>query len=318
MAILVIGLNSTLKFMETDILFMSVLFFFLVDLVLPKVGIVIKLLIAMVVVHRTFYIGSFFSPHWLGWLVTDVGKDLAIIVERGLTTVSPVTAMTLTLGLVIVGQALYLFLISLGKGALPLLFIGSALLTGASLWAGDGRSGSVVLYVIIGLVIMGTARLQRDFAFPVQRWLSVLLIWVICLTSVAWALPDGNMDMGNWWERALTWNIFGPDGPPSGRIGYGSYDGNLGGALELDPTPIMLVKSPVPVYLRGETRSVYTGNGWQAKPRWDSEYPVSPQLQGEQVTITIEILEEQGQRLFAPRYPLSFEFYCFKIIHWML
>ena len=27
------------------------------------------------------------------------------------------------------------------------------------------------------------------------RWLSILLIWVLVITSVAWALPDGKLNL---------------------------------------------------------------------------------------------------------------------------
>lgn len=44
--------------------------------------------------------------------------------------------------------------------------------------------------------------------------------------------------------------------------GYSSDDSSLGGQLALDYTPVMSVAAPQRSYWRGETRSLYTGEGW--------------------------------------------------------
>lgn len=44
--------------------------------------------------------------------------------------------------------------------------------------------------------------------------------------------------------------------------GYGRDDGELGAPLELRWDTYFTAKSPVPVYWRGESKSVYTGRGW--------------------------------------------------------
>lgn len=307
-ALLIFGLNSSLHFMSPGLLVFSFVFFFLVDLVLPKIGIIFKVLVAMILVHRTYYVGSFFSPRWLGWLMADISRDFDLIFKAGFAPVMPVTALTLTLLAVLVLQKVFSFLLSRGKATILLLFAGAGILTIAHLWTGTGSAFYIVLYVIVGLALMGTARLQLNPVFPLGRWLSILMIWVIVLSSVAWAMPEGKWELGSWLDRALIWNVPEPFSPPTGRVGYSNYDGVLGAPLEEDNTPVLRVKSPVPVYLRGESRWQYTGSTWQPvlKVTENPEFDLS-HLTGEEVSITIEILVGMGSVIFAPRYPLGFQ-----------
>jgi transglutaminase-like putative cysteine protease len=49
--------------------------------------------------------------------------------------------------------------------------------------------------------------------------------------------------------------------------GYSKDDDHLGGGFSFDYTPVMTVVSNMRVYMRGETRRVYSGNGWTDKDR---------------------------------------------------
>lgn len=302
--LLIFGLNSALNFISLGILLFAFVFFFLVDWILPRIGMIFKALVALILVHRTYYVGSFFDPRWLQWLAFDISKDMAKISEYGFGPVEPVTATALSLLAVLVLQQLYTISLNRGKAALLFLFAGSAVLAAAHLWMRTGSTLYIILYVIVGLIIMGTSRIQMGPSFPTQRWLSVLLIWVVVLSSVAWAMPEGNWELGDWWGQALTWNVYDPFAPPRGRVGYSKYDGSLGAPLEEDNTPALKVSSPVPVYLRGESRWQYTGNSWQPILKMPETYPVFDfsHLQGEEVSITVEVLAAQGNVIFAPRY----------------
>jgi transglutaminase-like putative cysteine protease len=48
--------------------------------------------------------------------------------------------------------------------------------------------------------------------------------------------------------------------------GYSRNDRNLGGGFRFDYTPVFTVDTPERSYWRGETRSVYTGAGWEMSP----------------------------------------------------
>ena len=304
--ILVAGLNSVLTFINSGILILVFLFFLLADLVLPKFGIFIKIALSLLLVHRNYYIGSFFNPRWLAWLSQDIGKDLLVISKQGLAVVEPVTAMVLTLATVILMQTLFSRLFFRGKGITLFLCIGAALLTAVHLWRGEGSPWYTVFFVMLGLIIKATIPLEMKGSFPMSRWLRILLVWVLVLTSIAGALPDLGLDFGDWLGEA-GW-IYDPFGPPSGRTGYGTYDGVLGGPLEKDHTPALRLIGPGPLYLKGETRWQYTGRGWETSSFVrEMNLQMKPEhLGGKEIEITIEVLSAT-ELIFTPRYPASIE-----------
>ena len=308
--ILVAGLNSVLTFINSGILILVFLFFLLADLVLPKFAIVIKIVLSLLLVHRNYYIGSFFDPSWLTWLRQDVGKDLLAISKQGLVIVEPVTAMVLTLAAVMLMQTLFSRIFLRGRGITLFLCLGTALLSAAYIWQGDGSVWYVIFYVIFGLIIKATAPLEIGDSFPIGRWLWNLLVWVLVLTSVSWALPDPGLDFGNWLGEGVAWK-YDPFAPPRGRVGYSVFDEILGGPLEEDETPALLVTSPVPVYLRGETRWQYTGKGWRVDSVIQEPVPkLAPKhLEGKEIEIIVEVLAP-AEFVFAPRYPLNIEADC--------
>jgi len=50
------------------------------------------------------------------------------------------------------------------------------------------------------------------------------------------------------------------------RTGYSLDDSHLGGSLVTDPQPILEIRAPVPLDLRGQVLSDYTGQGWVSVP----------------------------------------------------
>lgn len=296
------GLNAGLYFLSPDTLFIAMIFFLLVDLVFPRWGILLKVLATLILIHKNYYVGSIFDPTWLGWLAGDLIGDLASLQGVG-GTVLPITSMFFSLLTIAFAQKLYFALLSRGRGALFLLFLGSGLLTGVYMLTGRDITRHAVAYAILGLLVMGTSKVQVRFSFPMGRWLSILLIWVLVITSVAWALPDGKIELSQWWEETLSWRIKGKGG--KGKVGYGRYDGSLGGPLEPDDTPFLRVTSPHPVYLMGEARYTYTGHSWEPDTIISAQdFHNFTEVEGEEVTITVEFLRSEGQTLFVPRYPL--------------
>jgi transglutaminase-like putative cysteine protease len=96
--------------------------------------------------------------------------------------------------------------------------------------------------------------------------------------------------------------------------GYSRDDAELGGGFDFDFTPVMEVDTTHSSYWRGETKSVYTGKGWERSeserntpfdtvvsgadlPK-DSKYDIS-QLQAEEVKATFTILKESYPVMFG-------------------
>lgn len=321
LAVLLLGMNFVLQFVSLDILLFAVVFFCLIDLVMGKVGLPLKVLVSLLIVHRNFYVGSFFSSRWLTWLGEDLAQDWDFLLQQGWLNPSPVTGLVLTLLLTIIVQGLYFVFLTRRKGALWLLFLGAALLSGISLANQVNAMFWLFLYVVIGLLIVATTRLQVEINLNLRKWISVLLVWVLCLTSIAWALPRPDVDWNDWysriqekWDQWRTRDNESENGKSQTsvrkqRTGYSVYDGALGAPLQPDYTRIMMVESPMPVYLRGESLSHYSGSGWRKtlEQNTSSFVDLSPaNIQGEVITVTVQAVEHfPGSRnslLFVPRY----------------
>lgn len=70
--------------------------------------------------------------------------------------------------------------------------------------------------------------------------------------------------------------------------GYSRDDTELGGGFEFSYDPVMSIESSLPSYWRGETRRIYTGNGWADFDKEDRDYEV---LRG--LNDTIALTEKQ-------------------------
>jgi len=303
--ILVAGLNSVMHFFDSGMLLLIFLFFFLIDLVLPKSGFILKIIISLLFVHRSYYIGSFFDPRWLSWLIQDIGPDMLVISKNGYAIVQPVTAMVLTLAAVILVQTFFSFLLIRGKAITLFLCIGATLLTAVYLQQGNGSPWYTIFFVVLGLIVKATIPIELEASFPLGRWLRILLVWVVVLTSLAAFLPDPGLDLADWFEGGF---IEEPSGPPGSGTAYNSYDGALGGPLVEDYTPALRLTSPEPIYLKGETRWHYSGRGWASTSyiRENNPQMLPEHLQGKEIEITAQVLYPTGL-IFAPRYPVSIE-----------
>ncbi|WMT42296.1 hypothetical protein RE628_07830 [Paenibacillus sp. D2_2] len=56
--------------------------------------------------------------------------------------------------------------------------------------------------------------------------------------------------------------------------GYSRNDTELGGGFEFSYSPVMSIDSPLRTYWRGETRRIYTGNGWALFDKEKRDYEV--------------------------------------------
>ncbi|MCR8631486.1 transglutaminase TgpA family protein [Paenibacillus radicis (ex Xue et al. 2023)] len=99
--------------------------------------------------------------------------------------------------------------------------------------------------------------------------------------------------------------------------GYSRSDASLGGGFEYDYTPVMSVDTTHRSYWRGETRSLYSGKGWEASEndkrattvgvRADNVLPTDPRMAGSplktfEITQNITMLSEE-------KYPVLFGAY---------
>lgn len=101
----------------------------------------------------------------------------------------------------------------------------------------------------------------------------------------------------------------------SSSSGYSRNDSRLGGGFNFDYSPVMLVQSDKRGYWRGETRQIYTGNGWsdqggkggyeevEAGEPLPSETPQAPET--EKLEQTVTMLSDQVYPVLFGAYHVS-------------
>jgi transglutaminase-like putative cysteine protease len=108
------------------------------------------------------------------------------------------------------------------------------------------------------------------------------------------------------WKGEVVEKIIKNSGSPSNAVpstsnsssGYSRNDSNLGGGFDFDYSPVMTVDASQRSYWRGETRSVYTGSGWESSPadksdpllgvNIDATIPADPGLKASKIK-TVEL-----------------------------
>ncbi|MBW4085546.1 transglutaminase domain-containing protein [Paenibacillus sp. S150] len=78
----------------------------------------------------------------------------------------------------------------------------------------------------------------------------------------AWQEWNGNGGTSSSGSSGLSDSGAGPASAGGTTSGYSTDDDNLGGGFNFDYSPVMTVTSNLRSYMRGETRSVYSGSGW--------------------------------------------------------
>ncbi|WP_379136248.1 DUF4129 domain-containing transglutaminase family protein [Paenibacillus sp. sgz500958] len=93
--------------------------------------------------------------------------------------------------------------------------------------------------------------------------------------------------------------------------GYSLNDDNLGGGFNFDYTPVMTVTSDLRTYMRGETRTEYSGSGWTDNDRFNRG-PIAPVgvgdplVNGSSSKVETQTLKQTVKLLSNNDYPVIF------------
>ncbi|MGK9251843.1 DUF4129 domain-containing transglutaminase family protein [Paenibacillus humicus] len=153
---------------------------------------------------------------------------------------------------------------------------------------------AVVIFAgLVWLIAEHFARFQRDHpaswtrlkSYPAQLLLPIVLVLSLVMATGLFVpeIPPIIKDPYTVWKEAQgeqVQSFVGDKGiapanssKQSSKSGYSREDGKLGGGFNYDYSPVMTVKSDRKSYWRGETKSYYTGKGWE-----DSELEKNEQL----------------------------------------
>ena len=264
------------------------------SLVAKIVKVLVKIVIILFFMYRSVY-GTFFNPVWIYYLVEQVVYDAQYYFSGPLRSVQ---AMPVVFNLIIfiifkgllitdkVNSRVTLFA-TLGGGSLLMLL---------SLWQDLTFSLITLLFIVFGIIKMVFDHMEEsnlkpniyDFMFTVRLVIcisiAVILIWT-------YSIPVG-LDVSTGMDPKIS--------------GYNSNDSLLGGPIEFSDTPTFSMRSDQPMYLRGESRYLYTGKGWasdevnRVSVHIDSipmnEYP---SVEYEESKISIEVLSGNYPVIFS-------------------
>ncbi|WP_409342930.1 transglutaminaseTgpA domain-containing protein [Paenibacillus sp. MBLB4367] len=173
------------------------------------------------------------------------------------------------------------------KQSLWFVFLTLLYLIGLQLWPGLDTTGAIVRALLFGLMLMALLQLPRiEQTFAAKSgtagwpfgWLAVAAM-LVCLSAVigmtaAAAQPREVKPLSEEsWERLLERlsagaagdaisTLSGSGAPLAAKTGYGNDDTKLGQPLRTDDGIVFVARTTQPTYWRGESKSVYTGQGW--------------------------------------------------------
>lgn len=169
--------------------------------------------------------------------------------------------------------------------------------------------GIVVFVGLLWLVAGHLHRLQKEhprswselIEYPLQLILPIALVLAVLMT-VGLNMPSLSpilQDPYTIWKESKgeTVQVFlgekgleavSPFGKGSSSSGYSRNDEQLGGGFDFDYSPMMTVSTSHRSYWRGETRSLYTGEGWITTGEADDDAGVTEILRKEELPLRDE------------------------------
>jgi transglutaminase-like putative cysteine protease len=244
------------------------------------IGLAAKFMASAAMVGFLFAPDSIPDLSWIAAYAEKTAQDLQALVGGDLGSISPENRTFLFLA----GWAMMISAIygSVVERQHTVWFVAATLLylLGLQLWPGVNTGNAVIRTVWCGFLLAGLqqfSRLEAAFAsgrpqsiWPF-RWLAAILVLLVTATAAGLTLPKSgqkgameplSLDLVPAILSALTSGDAGSDWGMA-KTGYSAHDGELGGPVQLDDSVAFLAKTDKLTYWRGETKTVYTGKGWE-------------------------------------------------------
>ncbi|WP_102693810.1 transglutaminase family protein [Rummeliibacillus pycnus] len=132
---------------------------------------------------------------------------------------------------------------------------------------------AMIRVMILGILLMGVLFINRLFTNSQVKWkwnhyillLIPLIVMIIGSAAFAYLMPkkQAMVNVPKPIEKLINWQN-GQSGSV-GKIGYVEDDRKLGGPFEKDNTVVFEATAKKNQYWRVETKSIYTGKGWERK-----------------------------------------------------
>ncbi|PYI50629.1 DUF4129 domain-containing transglutaminase family protein [Paenibacillus flagellatus] len=300
----------------------------------PWIGWPIKLLVCIGMVGYLFDAATFPNPAWLARHFELTLKDAVAIADADYGAFSGENRTLLFL----LGWSMMISVIyaSVVERQHALWFVAATLLylLGLQLWPGVNTSGAIIRTVWFGFVLMGLlqfSRLESRFAlrrrlagWPIGWLVSVPLLLAAVVAAGLWLPPQQRtgvmkpLDTGELMARLGSWSpIAGGGAAPVSVIdasaqetsgpndvaltGYGEDDTVLGGPVRPDDSVAFIARTERSTYWRGETKTFYTGKGWENGDVVAGERRIEPQPRAtDSIVQEVTVLDPRAAgRLFA-------------------
>ncbi|GAA3409754.1 DUF4129 domain-containing transglutaminase family protein [Paenibacillus hodogayensis] len=282
-----------------------------------------KLLVCSGIVGYLFDPGTFPHPSWLLRYAGLTMKDFVAAADGDWTAISPDNrTMLFVLGWSMMITVIYSSVVERKQA---LWFVAATLLylLGLQLWPGVNTANAIIRTVWLGFLLMGLQQFSRlESRFSLRRrtagwplgWLMAVPLLLSAAVAAGLWLPSEMrsgvmrpLDTGNLADTFASWSAGGARTYPSlgesaasrgaARTGYGGDDALLGGPVVPDDSVAFTATTERLTYWRGETKTFYTGRGWESGGSVDEGANPLPQRSMEQqVTIVDSSL---AGRIFA-------------------
>lgn len=235
-----------------------------------------KLLAMLYALHSLFFFDSVFNPEWLLYLVEDTIRNVGLLAARDWEQLSDLFRSLLFFVLLWMVSYLMHYWLVLARKVFLFFLVTVLYVTVIDTFTAYDATGAIVRTVVIGFILLGVLRYiqirkqegvsTRYRGFPFS-WAAAIIVILAFSTAIGFAAPK----IGPQWpdpvpfiKSAAETNGNGTGLGQIQRIGYDSNDSHLGGPFVNDDAPLFDVTTEDQVYWRVETKSIYTGKGWEA------------------------------------------------------
>ncbi|WP_035711052.1 transglutaminase family protein [Salibacterium aidingense] len=267
-------------------------------------------------IHTIFIEHTFLSLQWWGAFLAEINMNLTHMFQGewyGLSDLFRSLLFLMLLG--IMSYLIYFWIVHARR--ILFFFLFTVLYVGVidTFFPYDGSSAIVRIF-ILGFVLMALLqwdRLSGYFPGAVKhkyvwlRWTVLAVIFLIAAAGVGMLAPKAEPQ----WPDPLPYmeaaaGIEGTSGIGNEtvrKIGYGDNDEQLGGGFEMDETPVFTASGGEVGYWRGDSKNVYTGQGWT------SDTPDESRPESDFFDEAVPVEEQEVDVEIADSHAFDFAFY---------
>ncbi len=279
-----------------------------------KLSFVVKTITILAILYRTGTYGSFFNPLWLYNLGIQIGYDFNYFYLGYFHQVKVVPVVFNTLFFLFFKEVIIAKPHN-GRFTLFVTFAGGSLLLFLSIWSSMHYTILTFLFILIGIIKMVFDNMQASkFKYASSNFTATIIFVIFMCLVLVWN-TNAPLTFAQEFEylRTRFEGGFSPvDGDGEGgagevkKSGYSSNDNILGGSIEMSLRPTLRMRTETPIYLRGETKYLYTGRGWTDDIITREEFHINnlpfnrlPGVDYETLEIEIEVLNGTYAVVFA-------------------